>query len=127
MPIGGWNRGDCRARSCCAPPNPNGPGCIRCARRFHEEGKRFQVPNLSQRQGNLASLSSAPDRLARGEAVELGFGVMSSDVRYFIRRASEEREAALGAIHPNPRRVHLDLANAYESRARGPDAEQPVR
>jgi hypothetical protein len=34
-------------------------------------------------------------------------------------RAGEEREAAIKATHPNARQCHIDLAKAYERRARG--------
>lgn len=43
---------------------------------------------------------------------------MESDADYFSRRAAEEREAGLKAAHPNARRAHLELAEAYEHRAR---------
>jgi hypothetical protein len=32
-------------------------------------------------------------------------------------RAGEEKEAAMNATHPNARRCHMELANAYERRA----------
>jgi hypothetical protein len=43
---------------------------------------------------------------------------MTTDGDYFSRRAEEERKAADSAAHPNARQVHLDLAKAYEFRAR---------
>ncbi|HUP67954.1 MAG TPA: hypothetical protein VM145_07065 [Sphingomicrobium sp.] len=38
---------------------------------------------------------------------------MEKDFIYFNRRAQEEREAAMKAIHPQARRAHLQLANRY--------------
>jgi hypothetical protein len=42
---------------------------------------------------------------------------MDSDFRYFSRRASEEREAAMKAPHPSARRAHLELAQRYDELA----------
>jgi hypothetical protein len=49
---------------------------------------------------------------------------MEIDGNYLSWRAQEEREAAMKAAHPNARRVHLDLADAYERRARDLAADQ---
>ena len=43
---------------------------------------------------------------------------MTSDLSYFLRRASEERTAALYAKDPRVRRVHLEMAERYEERIR---------
>lgn len=45
----------------------------------------------------------------------MGLGM---DTIYFERRAGEERIAAMKAAHPRARQVHLELAEAYERRAR---------
>ena len=42
---------------------------------------------------------------------------MTGDVAYLIRRASEEREAAMRAAHPNARQAHLQLAGRYREMA----------
>jgi hypothetical protein len=42
---------------------------------------------------------------------------MEGDATYFSRRASQEREAALKAAHPNARQAHLDLAHRYDDLA----------
>jgi hypothetical protein len=42
-----------------------------------------------------------------------------NDLSYFLRRASEERTAALYARDPRVRRVHLEMAERYEERVRG--------
>lgn len=39
---------------------------------------------------------------------------MTSDVAYYERRAREEHEAANGAVSPEARQRHLELAEAYE-------------
>jgi len=49
---------------------------------------------------------------------------MTGDGDYFSRRAEEERTAAISAVHPNARQTHLDLARAYEDRARTLEAEE---
>lgn len=43
---------------------------------------------------------------------------MESDVSYFRRRASEERTAALQALHPAARQRHLEMAERYEDLVR---------
>jgi hypothetical protein len=48
-----------------------------------------------------------------------GAGTVTSDLSYFRRRASEERTAALYARDPRVRRVHVEMAEAYEQRVRG--------
>jgi hypothetical protein len=48
---------------------------------------------------------------------------MTSEDEYFRRRAQEEREAAMKAEHPKARRSHMNLADAYEMRARNVAAE----
>jgi hypothetical protein len=42
---------------------------------------------------------------------------MDGDVAYLIRRASEERAAAMRAGHPNARQSHLQLAARYQEMA----------
>ena len=42
---------------------------------------------------------------------------METDVAYFSRRASEEREAANQAAHPTARQAHLELAKRYKEMA----------
>jgi hypothetical protein len=42
---------------------------------------------------------------------------MESDVTYFSRRASEERQAAEHAGHPKAREAHLELASRYDEMA----------
>ncbi|HVU30366.1 MAG TPA: hypothetical protein VHE36_08210 [Sphingomicrobium sp.] len=44
---------------------------------------------------------------------------MTSDLSYYRRRASEERTAALNSRDPRVRRVHSEMAEAYEERVRG--------
>jgi hypothetical protein len=41
-----------------------------------------------------------------------------NDLSYFLRRASEERTAALHSKDARVRRVHLELAERYEERVR---------
>jgi hypothetical protein len=41
---------------------------------------------------------------------------VDADTSYYIARARVERQAAAQATHANVRRVHLELANAYEQR-----------
>jgi hypothetical protein len=42
---------------------------------------------------------------------------MDGDVAYLLRRASEERTAAMRAPHPNARQSHLELAARYQEMA----------
>jgi hypothetical protein len=42
---------------------------------------------------------------------------MNGDVSYLIRRASEERAAAMRALHPNARQSHRELAARYQEMA----------
>lgn len=49
---------------------------------------------------------------------------MSKDGEYFSRRAVEEREAASHTTNSNARRTHLDLAEAYERKARALHADE---
>jgi hypothetical protein len=42
---------------------------------------------------------------------------MEGDATYFARRASEERAAAVKALHPTARRCHLELASRYDELA----------
>jgi hypothetical protein len=42
---------------------------------------------------------------------------MDGDVGYLLRRASEERAAAMRARHPNARQSHLELAARYQEMA----------
>jgi hypothetical protein len=42
---------------------------------------------------------------------------MQSDVAYLMKRASEERTAAMRAPHPNARQSHLELAGRYQDMA----------
>jgi hypothetical protein len=41
---------------------------------------------------------------------------METDRVYFSRRATEEREAALKAVHPKVRQAHLEMAKGYDER-----------
>jgi|KBSMisStandDraft_5_1062788.scaffolds.fasta_scaffold09459_4 hypothetical protein len=41
---------------------------------------------------------------------------MENDRVYYSRRATEEREAALKAVHPKVRQAHLELAKSYDER-----------
>lgn len=43
---------------------------------------------------------------------------MESDRNYMIRRASEERSAAMKSANRKARQAHLKLAHHYEERAR---------
>lgn len=43
---------------------------------------------------------------------------MINDVSYFLKRASEERTAAIHARDPRVRRVHTEMAERYEERVR---------
>jgi hypothetical protein len=49
----------------------------------------------------------------------VGAGAVTTDLSYYRRRASEERTAALNSRDPRVRRVHVELAEAYEERVRG--------
>ncbi len=51
---------------------------------------------------------------------------MESDVVYLIRRASEERVAAMRAPHPNARQSHLELAERYQEMADAIIARQQI-
>lgn len=50
--------------------------------------------------------------------VFFGAGAMTNDVSYFLRRASDERTAAIHARDPRVRKVHLEMAERYEARVR---------
>jgi hypothetical protein len=43
---------------------------------------------------------------------------MMNDYSYFLKRASDERTAAMYARDPRVRQVHLDMAERYEERVR---------
>jgi hypothetical protein len=43
---------------------------------------------------------------------------MMNDYSYFLKRASDERTAAIHARDPRARKVHLDMAERYEERVR---------
>ena len=43
---------------------------------------------------------------------------VESDAVYFLKRASEERTAALHARHSDARKKHLETATRYEDRVR---------
>ena len=47
-----------------------------------------------------------------------GAGAMMNDYSYFLKRASDERTAAIHARDPRVRKVHLDMAERYEERIR---------
>lgn len=49
---------------------------------------------------------------------------MDGDATYFIRRASEERLAAMKAANPNARSAHLTMAGRYDKLARATAAGQ---
>ena len=44
---------------------------------------------------------------------------MHGDANYFIRRANEERLAAMKAAHPSARLAHLKMAARYDELACG--------
>lgn len=46
-----------------------------------------------------------------------GVVTVENDVAYFNRRASEERNAATEAAHPNARQAHLKMAERYKDMA----------
>jgi hypothetical protein len=50
---------------------------------------------------------------------------MKDDANYFMRRACEERLAALKAPHPSARKAHLEMAARYDDLATGIAAYQP--
>ena len=43
---------------------------------------------------------------------------MTNDLSYFLKRASEERTAAIHARDPRARHAHTDMAQRYEERVR---------
>ena len=43
---------------------------------------------------------------------------MMNDYSYFLKRASDERTAAMYARDPRVRQVHLDMAERYDERVR---------
>jgi hypothetical protein len=49
---------------------------------------------------------------------------MESDVAYFVRRAGEEREAAMKAAHLNARQAHLEMARRYDDLAQSITARE---
>ena len=49
---------------------------------------------------------------------------MQTDLSYFLKRASEERTAALHVRDPNVRQTHVELAERYEKRVRDLAAHQ---
>ncbi len=49
---------------------------------------------------------------------------MESDLRYYSRRAAEERQRAAKAITPEARERHLELASLFAERAQQPAARQ---
>jgi hypothetical protein len=51
---------------------------------------------------------------------------MQSDVAYLMRRASEERTAAMRAPHPNARQSHRELAARYQEMADAIIARQQI-
>jgi hypothetical protein len=50
---------------------------------------------------------------------------MEGDSNYFIRRANEERIAAMKAAHPRARNAHLEMAERYAQLARSLATYQP--
>jgi hypothetical protein len=62
---------------------------------------------------------SLATRAGRAALVVPGAGTLTSDLSYYRRRASEERTAALNSRDIRVRRVHMELAERYESRVRG--------
>ena len=44
--------------------------------------------------------------------------VMQADLSYFLKRASEERTAALNVRNAKVRQAHVELAERYEDRVR---------
>ena len=53
-----------------------------------------------------------------------GAGAMPNDLSYFLKRASDERTAALHARDPRARKAHLEMAERYEARVREISAHQ---
>ena len=51
---------------------------------------------------------------------------MEGDAIYFMRRANEERLAAMKAAHPSARRAHLELAGRYDDLADAIARFQPL-
>jgi len=49
---------------------------------------------------------------------------MEGDANYFIRRANEERTAAMQAANPNARRSHLDMATRYDELVKAIESHQ---
>lgn len=49
---------------------------------------------------------------------------MQTDLSYFLKRASEERTAALHVRNPSARHAHVELAERYEERVRNLAARQ---
>ena len=49
---------------------------------------------------------------------------MPNDLSYFLKRASDERTAALHARDSRVRRAHLEMAERYEERVRQITAKQ---
>jgi hypothetical protein len=49
---------------------------------------------------------------------------MEGDANYFIRRANEERVAAMKAAHQRARKVHLEMAERYSDMANAIAAHQ---
>ena len=47
-----------------------------------------------------------------------GAAAMKSDLSYFLKRASEERTAALHVRNARVREAHVELAQRYEERVR---------
>ena len=45
---------------------------------------------------------------------------------YFLKRASEERTAAMHSVDPRVRAVHETLAENYEAKVRALTAERPT-
>jgi hypothetical protein len=43
---------------------------------------------------------------------------MTGDAGYFVRRASQEKAAAMKAVHPTARQAHLEIAQRFEELAR---------
>jgi hypothetical protein len=48
-----------------------------------------------------------------------GADTVINDLSYFLRRASEERTAAIYSRDPRVREVHVEMAERYEERVRG--------
>ena len=47
---------------------------------------------------------------------------MESDLRYYMRRAAEERTAAIRSVTPQARERHSELAQEFAARARACNA-----